>query len=122
MKYLILDHQKIQSIKYAKDSNTAVIYGGNTKYEIVVIKTKPNTALLNISTILSKYNILEGDRKLRVCINKTIISYPKLILIDADAILNVEITTEKNWINAEDANTNERFINIRCTDVEKNGL
>ena len=120
--YMVLSKDKIESVNVLKDSNAVAVYGNKAKYGAVIIKTKPNTTLLNTSSILNKYKIVEADRKLRFCINQTIVNHPELILIDADEIQSVEITTEINWINAEDANSTERVINIKTFDTKKNGL
>lgn len=119
MKYLILNPNKIESVHVLKDSSALAAYGEKARYGAVIIKTKPNTVLLRIKDILIKYNLPETDRNLRVCLNKTLITRPELFLAEAGEIVEVEITTERNWINAEDANGTERFINIKTS--EKTG-
>lgn len=122
MKYVVLSNDKIESVHVLKDSFAIAIYGNKAKNGAVIIKTKPNTVLLNMHNIISKYKISETDRKLRVCINKSIVRQPELILVDADEILHVAVTTEKNWTNAEDANSDESVINITTSGSKKKGL
>jgi hypothetical protein len=42
-----------------------------------------------------------------------LIKHPELILIEQSAIETVEITTDKRWMNVEEANATEKYINIR---------
>jgi TonB-dependent SusC/RagA subfamily outer membrane receptor len=116
LKFLILGPNKIESVQVLKDSNAIAAYGEKARYGAVIIKTKPNTIMLRITDIIDRYNILQSDRLLRICINNTVIDRPELFLVEAGEIIKVEITTERNWINAEDANSTERFINIKTTD------
>lgn len=112
LKNLILTPDKIESVNVLKDSSAIAAYGAKAKHGAVIIKTKPDTKLLRVADVLDQYKISKADQKLRICINKTIISQPQFLLLAADQIDGVEITTEKNWVHPEDANTNERFINI----------
>lgn len=119
MKFLILGPNKIESVQVLKDSSAIAAYGEKARYGAVIIKTKPNTIMLRITDIINRYNILQSDRSLRICINNTVIDRPELFLVEAGEIIKVEITTERNWIYAEDANSTERFINIKTNDKEK---
>jgi TonB-dependent SusC/RagA subfamily outer membrane receptor len=119
MKLLFLNPDRIESINVLKDSNAVAAYGEKAKYGAVIIKTKPNTVLLRISDIIEKYKISPADRALRVCINNTLITRPELFLAEAGEITEAEITTERNWVHAEDANSTERFINIKTSKKEK---
>jgi hypothetical protein len=47
---------------------------------------------------------------------------PQLILIENSEFVSVEIITERNWINTEDANSGERFINITTRTKRKGDL
>lgn len=122
IKFLIINPKNIETVDVLKDSNAVKAYGDKAVYGAVIIKTKPNTKLLRANDIIDRYNISQADKNLRICINKTIISRPELLLIEQDEILGVEITTDKYWVNPEDANSTERFINIKTVVSEKNGL
>jgi TonB-dependent SusC/RagA subfamily outer membrane receptor len=122
LKFLVLSPDKVESVNVLKDSNAVAAYGEKAKYGAIIIKTKPNTKLLRVGDILEKHIVSPADQKLRVCINNTVISSPELFLIDASEILGVEITTDSYWINPEDANSKEKFINIKTTSREKNSL
>ncbi len=122
LKLLVLNPDKIEIINVFKDNTAVAAYGEKAKHSAVIIKTKPNTKLLRVGDILDKYIISQADRNLRVCINKTVINRAELILIESSEILGVEITTDRYWINPEDANSRENFINIKTTSREKNSL
>jgi hypothetical protein len=112
LKLLVISPDKIESITVFKDSNAIRMYGDKAIAGAVILKTKPNTKFLRITDLLEMYNISPVDKKLRICINKTLVSRPDLILIEASEISGVEITTDRKWIHAEDANSTERFLNI----------
>ena len=122
MKYLILDPRMIESISVHKDSNALAKFGEMGRHGVVIIKPTANATLLQIGKILEKYKIANLDRKLRICIDKTLVREPELILIEESEILDVKITTERHWTSIEDANSKERFINIITRTDNKNGL
>lgn len=122
MKFLVINPDNIESVDVLKDSTAVKVYGDKATYGAVIIKTKPNTKLLRANDILDRYNISQADKNLRICINKTIISKPELLLIEQSEILGVEITTDKYWIHSKDANSTERVINIKTVVREKNSL
>ena len=112
MKYLIMDPQMIASIDVYKDSNAIRKFGEKGKYGVIIIRPKAGANFLQIAKILEKYSVSNPDRKLRVCVNNTLIQEPELILIEESEMLYVEITTERRWTASEDANSGEKFINI----------
>lgn len=113
LKLLIVNPDKIESINVLKGEHALSKYGSKAKDGAIIIKTKAGVKLLQLQDILNKYNIAATDRTLRICINHTIIKNTDLLVIEESEIAAVEITTEHNWINAEEANSNERFINIK---------
>lgn len=119
LKYLVLSPTKIESISVLKDANAIAAYGDKAKYGAIIVKTKPNTTLLRVGEILDRYEIAKTDRELQVCINKTLVNQQGLVLIEEGEILGVEITTDRYWVNPKDANSNQRFINIRTSINEK---
>jgi hypothetical protein len=121
MKYLILDPRMIESISVYKDSNALAKFGEMGRHGVVIVKPTANATLLQIEKILEKYKIANPDRKLRICIDKTLIREPELILIEESEILDVKITTERHWTLLEDANSGEKFINIITRTNNKNG-
>ena len=122
IQYLIMDPHMIESISVYKDSNALVKFGEGARHGVVIVKPTANATLLQIGKIIEKYKIASPDRKLRICINKTLIREPELILIEASEILDVQITTERHWTSIEDANSGEKFINIITRPDNKNGL
>jgi len=122
MKHFILDPGNIQSINILKDSSAISKFGDAGKYGVIMIYPKPNTTFLRGDQILNEYNLSAEDKKLRICINKTLMPNPRLILIDRSEIERVEITIGRHWTNTEDANSGERFINIVTRTKDKNGL
>jgi TonB-dependent SusC/RagA subfamily outer membrane receptor len=112
LSYLVLDPDKIESINILKDSSSISKYGDEAKDGVILIQPKRNFQFLRIDKILDNSKINTGDRKLRVCINNNLIREPQLILIESSEIEDVQITTDRHWINSEDANSCERFINI----------
>ena len=122
MKHFVLDPGNIQSINIFKDSSATSKFGDAAKNGVIMIYPKPNTTFLRVDNILNGYKLCDEDKKLRICINKNLMPNPQLILIDQSEIERVEITTDRHWINTEDANSGERFINIVTRRKDKNGL
>ena len=118
VKLLLLSADKIESVTVLKDSNAIAAYGEKGRNGVVVVKTKPNTKLLRIGDLLDKYKIPKADRTLRVCINKTVVSRPDLILAEESEILGLEITSDRHWINPENADSKEKFINIKTVKIQ----
>ena len=118
--YLVLDPNKIESINILKDSLAISKYGVEAKDGVIIIQPKKNVQFLRIDRILDNNKIKGEDRKLRICINKTLIRETQLILIESSEIEDVQITTDRHWINSEDANSCERFINIITKTKDKN--
>ncbi|WP_148661219.1 hypothetical protein [Flavisolibacter tropicus] len=119
IKHLVIGPKHIKEVSVLKGTNAVKKLGDKAEHGAVIITTKPGTTLLQLNQILDKYNIPEADRKLRVCINKTLVRQPELIVAEASEIQTVEITTDRYWQNAEDANSSERFINIKATSNTK---
>lgn len=119
MKHLVLDPQKIQSIDVIKDSAAVAKFGEAGRFGTIVIYPKTGTKFLRINEILDNPKLSNDDRKLRICINKTLIQDPQLILIEESEIENVEVTKDRHWSNVEDANSGEKFINITTKSKDK---
>jgi len=118
--YLVLDPNKIESINILKGSDAISKYGDAAKNGVIIIQPKKNVQFLRIDRILDKSKINSEDKKLRICINKTLIRDAQLILIESSEIEDVQITTDRHWTNIEDANSCERFINIITKTKDKN--
>ena len=118
--YLVLDPNKIESINILKGPPAISKYGDEAKDGVILIQPKRDVQLLRIDRILDNYKIKGEDRKLRICINKTLIRETQLILIESSEIEDVQITTDRYWTNSEDANSCERFINIITKTKDKN--
>ena len=112
MSYLVLDPNKIESINILKDSLAISKYSAEAKDGIIIIQPKKNLQFLRIDRILDNNKINAVDRKLRICINNNLMKETQLILVESSEIEAVQITTDRHWINSEDANSCERFINI----------
>lgn len=122
MKHFILDPGNIQSISIFKDSSAISKFGDAGKYGVIMIYPKSNTTFLRGDQILNEYKLSAEDKKLRICINKTLMPNPPLILIDRSEIERVEITIGRHWTNTEDANSGERFVNIVTKTKDKSAL
>jgi len=120
--HLVLDPNKIISIDILKDSSVISKFGDAAKFGVIIITPKTSATFLRVDKILDNYKLSNEDKKLRICIDKTIIREPQLILIESSEIECVEITTDRRWINIEDANSGEKFINITTKAKSKNGL
>ena len=118
--YLVLNPDKIESINIFKGPPAISKYGDEAKDGVIIIQPKEDVQLLRIDRILDNNKIKAEDRKLRICINNNLMKEPQLILIESSEIENVQITTERHWINSEDANSRERFINIVTKTKDKN--
>jgi|SRR6188768_2327972 len=118
--YLVLNPDKIESINIFKGPPAISKYGDEAKDGVIIIQPKEDVQLLRIDRILDNNKIKAEDRKLRICINNNLMKEPQLILIESSEIEDVQITTERHWINSEDANSRERFINIVTKTKDKN--
>ena len=118
--YLVLNPDKIESINIFKGPPAISKYGDEAKDGVIIIQPKSDVQLQRIDRILDNNKIKGEDRKLRICINKTLIRETQLILIESSEIEDVQITTDRHWINSEDANSCERFINIITKTKDKN--
>ena len=112
MNHLVLDPANIKSINIFKDSTATSKFGDAGKYGIIKIYPKAHTTFLRVDKILNEYEFSNEDKKLRICINKTLMRHPQLILIEKSEIERVEVTKDRHWTNIEDANSCEKFINI----------
>ena len=118
--YLVLNPDKIESINIFKGPPAISKYGDEAKDGVIIIQPKEDVQLLRIDRILDNNKIKAEDRKLRICINNNLMKEPQLILIESSEIEDVQITTDRHWINSEDANSRERFINIITKTKDKN--
>ena len=118
--YLVLDPNKIESINILKGPPAISKYGDEAKDGVIIIQPKEDVQLLRIDRILDNNKIKAEDRKLRICINNNLMKEPQLILIESSEIEYVQITTDRHWINSEDVNSCERFINIITNSKDKN--
>ncbi len=122
LKYLVISPLKIDSISIFKDSMAIQRFGSEGKSGVIIIHAKQTANMLRLDKILENSELQNADRKLRVCINKTLVKTPELVLIDKSDIESIEVTTDRHWINIEDANSGEKFINIITRTKDKNGL
>lgn len=122
MNHLVFDPQNIESLNIFKDSIALSKFGDAGKYGVIMIYPKPHTTFLRVDKILNEYKLSDEDKKLRICINKTLMSNLQLILIERSEIERVEFTTDRHRTNTEDANTGEKFINIITRTKDKTGL
>jgi hypothetical protein len=110
--HLVLDTKEIKSIEVLKDSTAISKFGDAAKFGVIIIYPKPRVKFLWVDKILAKYNLSDEDKKLRICINKTLLRNPQLLLIEQSQIERVEVTTDTQGNNNHDANSGEKFINI----------
>jgi len=120
--HLVLDPNVIESLKVLNDSTAKSKYGDAGKFGVIIIYPKPRVKFLRVDKILKIYNLSNEDKKLRICINKTLLRNPQLLLIEKSQIESVEVTTDRNGINIHDANSGEKFINIITRTKNNNGL
>jgi len=120
--HLVLDQDKIVSINILKNSTAISKFGDAGKFGAIIIQPKTDAKFLRVDQILDNYKLSNEDKKLRVCVNKTLMRDPQLILIENSEIESVKVTTDRHWINTEDANSGEKFINITTKTKTKNGL
>jgi len=122
MNHLVIGPNQIESIHVFKDSVAMAKYGDAGKFGVVLIHPRDDVKLLRVDKIIDKYKVSKDDNNLRICINKTLVQDPKLILIDDSEIEAVEVTTDRHWTNVEDANSGEKFINITTKTKRKSDL
>ncbi len=115
MNHLVMDKADIDSISLMKDS-ADIRYGQTITRGSMVIVPKPGVELIRWSALLDRLSVPPADRQLRVCINKTLVRQPAVLLLQPDFIRTIEITTEHHWLRTEDANSKELFLNIITKD------
>lgn len=117
MNHLVIDKSSIDSISILKDSLVSSHYGHMITRGSLIIVPKPSVELIRWPALLERLGVPAADRKLRVCINKTLVRQPAYLLIQPDFVKTIEITTERHWLYTEDANSKELFLNIITKDV-----
>lgn len=115
MNHLVIDKSCIDSINIIKDS----VVRGRYDHTIgsLIIFPKPTVEMIRWPALLERLGVPDADRKLRVCINKTLVRQPAYLLIQPDFVKTIEITTERHWLHTEDANSKEFFLNIITKDA-----
>jgi hypothetical protein len=113
LKLLFINPTQIDSLIVLKETAAIAVYGQKAKDGAVIVHTKPGTQLLRVQDVLARYNISPANQQLRICVNKTLIQRPDLLLVEAGEIIGVEITTDRYWIDADEANSKEQFLNIK---------
>lgn len=116
LNHLVIDKAGIDSISIMKDSLGSGRYGQTITRGSVIIVPKPTVELIRWSALLERLGVPPADRKLRVCINKTLVRQPAFLLIQPDFVKTIEITTERHWLHTEDANGKELFLNVITKD------
>src|SRR5215203_3931028 len=96
MNHLVISPDHIKSIDIFKDSTAISKFGEVGKYGTIIIYSKDHTTLLRVDKILNEYNISNEEKKLRICINKSLMENPQLILIEKSEIERVEVTTDRH--------------------------
>ncbi len=109
---MFIEKEKLELVRMLDDSLGRKKYGDSGKNGVIVFRTIGKPELLRVNEVLKLYKIKEQDAALRVCINKTVIKNPEMLLIQKDMIKTVEITEEHFWVNPSEANSAEKFINI----------
>lgn len=120
--HLVLDPNEIESIEVLKDSTAKLKYGDAGKFGVIIIYPKHRVKFLQVDKIFKIYNLSNEVKKLSICINKTLLRNPQLILIEKSQIESVELTADRYGINVEDTNTGEKFINIITRTKNNNSL
>ncbi|MBS1495497.1 MAG: hypothetical protein JSU03_05815 [Bacteroidetes bacterium] len=117
---LIINPASIDSMQVLNDSLKTLPYGLEGKNGVINISSKKTARLLTAKDILYQYKIAAKDSNLRFAINKVVVKDADKILIEQSEIFTVNITKDVIWVNAEDANAGERFINITTQSVKNN--
>jgi hypothetical protein len=110
--HLVMDKAGIDSIYILKDSVVNKKYSHVMARGSLIIVPKPTVELVRLPALLERLGVPANDRNLRVCINKTLVRYPTLLLIQPDQIKTIEVTTERHWTYPEEANSKELFLNF----------
>jgi TonB-dependent SusC/RagA subfamily outer membrane receptor len=111
---LLLSADKIERMDIFKGPEAQARYGDKGKNGVILIHTKPNTSLLRLAEIFDQFHISPSDRQLRVCINDLLITDPKLIVAGVGDIESVEVVKGRRTETLTEADTNERFLNIKA--------
>ncbi len=109
---MVIDKDKLQLVRVLEDSIGEREFGDSGRNGVILFKTIGKLELLRVNEIARIFGLKEEDKNLRICINKTVMRNPEMILIQKDKIKAVQVTKEHNWIDVSELNSNEKFINI----------
>ncbi|MET0466872.1 MAG: hypothetical protein ABW007_27170 [Chitinophagaceae bacterium] len=110
--HLLMDTQRIDSLHLLKDSAAARQYGEDAAKGILVMFPKDSVKLMRLNQFLEFQGVPSADRKLRVCVNHTLVRYPSYLVIDPTYIKTVQITRNRHWGYLDEANSGEMFLNL----------
>lgn len=112
LQHLVMDRSVIDSLSLKKDSVAAEGSSSKTLRDVIIISPKPPVKLIRWAALLERQGVPPADRKLRVCINKTLVKNPALLLIDPAFVKTIEITADRHWTYPGEANGTEMYLNI----------
>ena len=101
----------IASIDILKDADAAA-YGAKGKYGVIIIHTKQNAGVLDMTGLLDAYRVPQQHRALRVCVDNVLVSDPARIIADKESIAGVEVVTDICWVTPASPGPEETYINI----------
>jgi hypothetical protein len=110
--HLLVDTQRIDSLHILKDSAAARQYGQDAANGVLVMYPKDSVKLMRLDQFLEFQGVPAADRKLRVCVNHTLVRYPPYLIIDPTYIKTVQITRNRHWGYLDEVNSGELFLNL----------
>src|SRR6218665_574650 len=116
--HLLVDRASFDSLAILNDS-TAIKgkYGVDTR-EVLLMYPKKGVKVMRLPEFFDFQGIPSADRKLRVCVNHTLIRFPNYLIIDPTYIKTVQITPKRHYSLLDESYTGELFLNIMTKDYD----
>ncbi|MET0392343.1 MAG: hypothetical protein ABW019_04345 [Chitinophagaceae bacterium] len=111
LSHFFVSATNIASIDILKDADAAA-YGAKGKYGVIIIHTKQNAGVLDMTGLLDAYRVPQHQRALRVCVDNVLVSDPARIIADKESIAGVEVITDICWATPASPGPEETYINI----------
>ncbi|PZR28205.1 MAG: hypothetical protein DI535_07315 [Citrobacter freundii] len=116
--HLLVDRASFDSLTFLQDSSIIRNRFGLDTREVLLMYPKKEVKVMRLPEFFDFQGIPAADRKLRVCVNHTLIRFPDYLVIDPAYIKTVQITPKRHYSLLDEAYTGELFLNIMTKDYD----
>lgn len=115
--HLLVDKESFDSLKIVKDTDIAARrYGVGVAAGMLIMFPGKGVRVMRLPQFLEYQGVPQADRKLRICVNHTLIKFPEFLIIDPAYVRTVQITPKRHYSLLDEAYTGELFLNILTRD------